>query len=72
MDLSGNPSDDIERVTDVACPYCAASIEVVLDPGGASVQKYVEDCEVCCRPWHLIVRWGPTGAVTVEARTEDE
>lgn len=56
----------------VVCPYCATEVELTLDPGGASVQSYVEDCEVCCRPWYLTVRWDPAGQVQVEARTEAE
>ena len=54
------------------CPYCGADVELLLDPGGEAVQEYVEDCEVCCRPWHLTVTWDDSGAATVHARTEDE
>jgi hypothetical protein len=56
----------------IACPYCGESVEVILDPGGGPLQQYVEDCEVCCRPWHLTVRWDGAGEVLVEARTEEE
>ena len=31
------------------CPYCWKTITMLLDPS-AEVQKYVEDCEVCCNP----------------------
>lgn len=31
------------------CPYCFATITMVLDLSAVS-QKYVEDCEVCCNP----------------------
>lgn len=55
----------------VACPYCGAEVELTLDPGGGPVQRYVEDCEVCCQPWHLMVRWDPSGAARVEAVTEE-
>ena len=50
------------------CPWCGEAVTLVLDPGGASVQRYVEDCPVCCRPWEVEVRWGPGGgaAVTLE------
>jgi hypothetical protein len=56
----------------IACPYCGESVELILDPGGGPTQEYVEDCEVCCRPWHLIVRWDAAGEALVEARTEEE
>jgi hypothetical protein len=55
----------------VICPYCGADVEITLDPGGGSVQRYVEDCEVCCRPWQLTVTWDPAGGALVDARTED-
>jgi hypothetical protein len=31
------------------CPYCWREISMVLDTSVAS-QRYVEDCEVCCKP----------------------
>lgn len=49
----------------VTCPYCAESIEIVLDPGSGSVQSYVEDCEVCCNPWQLFVEYDAEGAAHV-------
>ena len=42
---------------DVACPYCGEMVEISVDPGGGSFQQYVEDCEVCCNPWQLSVRF---------------
>jgi hypothetical protein len=56
----------------VACPYCAAEVELLLDPGGGAVQHYVEDCEVCCRPWQLTVTWNEAGSAFVDARTEED
>lgn len=31
------------------CPYCWQRISMLLDLS-VSEQRYVEDCEVCCRP----------------------
>jgi hypothetical protein len=56
----------------VACPYCGAEVELALDPGGGAQQEYVEDCEVCCRPWQLRVTWDEGGAAHVEARSEED
>jgi hypothetical protein len=66
--VDGLPDDTAQ----VWCPYCGAEVELLLDPGGGPEQDYIEDCEVCCRPWHLTVRWDPSGGVWVEARTEEE
>ncbi len=54
----------------VSCPYCGTEVQLLVDPGGGSPQEYVEDCEVCCRPWHLHVRWSADGRVEVHARPE--
>ncbi len=50
----------------VRCPYCGESNEVSLDPGGGSSQEYVEDCQVCCRPWRVTVRYQADGSASVE------
>ncbi|MGB0836613.1 MAG: CPXCG motif-containing cysteine-rich protein [Flavobacteriaceae bacterium] len=34
------------------CPFCGAGISALLDPSVAR-QRYIEDCEVCCRPMIL-------------------
>ena len=52
---------------DVICPYCGESVTIGVDPGGGSLQQYVEDCEVCCNPWNVTVRFvGGTPHVSVE------
>ena len=70
----GGPQEEdvmIDTAAIVSCPYCGADVEITLDPGGDSTQRYVEDCEVCCRPWQLTVRWDQSGSALVEARTDD-
>ena len=57
---------------DVVCPYCGADVEIALDPGGGPEQRYVEDCEVCCRPWTLHVHWSEDGSAHVQVFTEEE
>ena len=54
----------------VTCPYCGAPNEVALDPGSGDSQDYVEDCQVCCRPWHVRVTYGPDGGAEVEVEEE--
>jgi hypothetical protein len=55
----------------VVCPYCGELNEVVLDPGSGSQQEYVEDCQVCCNPWQVRVRYGSDGTATVDAAPTD-
>lgn len=40
----------------VNCPYCGEANEIDIDPSAGRVQSYVEDCQVCCRPWQVKVR----------------
>ena len=38
----------------VQCPYCRERIELYVDPDTDG--SFIEDCEVCCRPWQVTVR----------------
>ena len=38
------------------CPYCWEDISMLLDMSLADT-SYVEDCEVCCRPIELTVKF---------------
>lgn len=53
-----------------ACPYCWEAVEPPLE---ADIEgELVWDCEVCCRPWLIRVRFDAEGTrhVTVE-RNQD-
>lgn len=39
----------LSELTNITCPHCNASIEIVYVPADGD-QDYVEDCEVCCKP----------------------
>ncbi|HTR79708.1 MAG TPA: CPXCG motif-containing cysteine-rich protein [Gemmatimonadaceae bacterium] len=54
-----------DTAADVQCPYCAESVELVLDPGSGASQDYVEDCEVCCQPWQVHVEYAEDGHADV-------
>jgi hypothetical protein len=56
----------------VLCPYCHQAVEIALDPGGGGRQEYVEDCEVCCRPWKVSVRYSSDGGAQVSVTVLDE
>lgn len=61
--------DDLESsdegATEVTCPYCGEVVEITLDASGGASQEYVEDCEVCCRPWQVHVHYRNNGSVEV-------
>lgn len=46
-----------DTTAEVVCPYCTEPVTIAVDPGGGSHQQYVEDCEVCCNPWQVSVRF---------------
>ena len=52
-----------EDAIQAQCPYCGAWQELLLDP--ESKGTMVQDCEVCCEPWEMIVARSRSGAVTV-------
>ena len=58
------------EITPVSCPYCGELIEVMVDPS-AGRQRYVEDCQVCCRPMDMAVEITPDG-LSVTARDEND
>jgi hypothetical protein len=57
---------------EVVCPYCGEVIEIGVDPGSGDHQAYVEDCEVCCRPWAVHVTFDRDGHARVTVRALDE
>ena len=61
-----------ETVATVYCPYCNETVEIAIDPGGGPAQEYVEDCEVCCQPWSVSVRYGKDGSAIVSVEALDE
>ena len=69
-------SDDVfaelEGAVVVYCPYCGESVELLVDPGGGVRQDYVEDCEVCCRPWQVRLTFTRDGTPVVDLATLDE
>jgi Cysteine-rich CPXCG len=55
----------------VYCPYCGELNEIVLDPGSGNNQEYVEDCQVCCQPWRIMVRYAADGSAQVSVQAEN-
>lgn len=39
---------------EVLCPYCGQSMELLIDTTVRN-QRFTTDCEVCCRPFEVIV-----------------
>ncbi len=74
-DLDGEfPRGDgtADTAATVYCPHCGEPVDVTLDPGGGGTQDYVEDCEVCCQPWRVSVRYDAAGGADVQVTALDE
>ena len=56
---------------DITCPYCWETITLTIDCS-ISKQKYIEDCQVCCRPFTVSVEIPEVGVIFVRAAHEDE
>jgi len=62
------PPESIE-IREVRCPYCNERVEISLESDLAG--EMVWDCEVCCRPWQLVVR-SVGGERKVDVQTLEE
>jgi len=51
------------------CPFCGQRVGLVIDTSVPS-QRFTTDCEVCCRPFEVIVECEP-GAILTLRLAED-
>ena len=66
LEATGPDDGSFDTEAGVTCPHCGASVSLTLDPAGGQVQEYVEDCEVCCRPWKVLIHYDGSGAADVQ------
>lgn len=59
----------MEETAEVQCPFCGARCTVTVDVGVAS-QRFVTDCEVCCRPFEVCVVCEGMEVVSVDVTPE--
>ena len=45
----------------LSCPYCGETFDVLIDRSEGKVQSWEMDCEVCCQPIRVSVRWKKKG-----------
>ena len=62
---------DVVQEIGTDCPYCGECISLLVD-GSAGEQRYVEDCEVCCKPMVVCCSIAADGGLSVVTRHEDE
>jgi len=72
LPLDGRRPVPVDRVgLGAVCPYCGEQVMVHVESTGVSIEAYVEDCPVCCRPWEVRVGQDD-GRVNVELSRDDD
>ncbi|HSD16257.1 MAG TPA: CPXCG motif-containing cysteine-rich protein [Thermomonas sp.] len=56
---------------DIDCPYCGERINLMLD-ASAGPQRYIEDCQVCCRPITVVLDVDADGDAVVRVQSEED
>ena len=49
------------------CPYCWETISMLMDPSSHD-QQYIENCEVCCNPMEINVKFQENELVLFEVK----
>ena len=52
----------------VCCPFCGQTFELAIDTSVAS-QRFVTDCEVCCRPFEVLAECSPGEVLSLDVQT---
>lgn len=53
------------------CPYCWEEISMLLD-ASVNSQTYIEDCEVCCNPIEIYVRFEENELIEFSANSIEQ
>ena len=62
----------LSETRDLGCPWCGAENRLLIDLTAGRRQSYVEDCQVCCQPWEVVVLVDDEGDAEVELRRVNE
>ena len=55
----------MEQSENIQCPFCGQQMELVIDTSLSS-QRFTTDCEVCCRPFEVVVDCAPGEILSIE------
>jgi len=55
----------------IYCPACGEPQTMTVDTSAGS-QRYIEDCQVCCRPMNVDVRVDEDGVAQVRVGNDDD
>ncbi|MDZ4678160.1 MAG: CPXCG motif-containing cysteine-rich protein [Oligoflexia bacterium] len=52
------------------CPYCDEPIAAEFDGTGAGTERFIVDCDVCCKPIEFVVRMTHDGEYEFDVKTD--
>jgi len=55
-----------------SCPSCGETNFFQLDVSEGDFQRWITDCEVCCRPIIVSIELADGRIITIDARSENE
>jgi uncharacterized Zn-finger protein len=58
---------NMEASETIQCPYCSQSFDLRIDTS-TPTQHFTTDCEVCCRPFEVLVECEPGEVLNLEVR----
>ena len=59
----------MEESATITCPFCGQKFAIVIDTSFAS-QRFVTDCEVCCRPLEVSAECEPGEILSLDIAGE--
>jgi len=51
----------------ITCPFCGQSFDLLIDTS-VTKQRFVTDCEVCCRPFEVVAECEAGEVLSIEVR----
>jgi hypothetical protein len=57
----------VEVSETICCPFCGQRFDLVVDTT-APTQRFVTDCEVCCRPLEIFAQCEPGEVLNLEVQ----
>ncbi len=61
----------IEQDYSFLCPHCGVALSARLDLSGGTNQKFIQDCETCCKPIEIIVSFENGEVLSFSAEASD-
>jgi transcription elongation factor Elf1 len=55
----------MEEFVDIQCPFCGQTFAVAVDTS-IDTQRFITDCEICCRPFEIAAECESGGVKAVE------